>query len=86
MSKKANPGSRDLATDYVETGRTTQRPVGRCTRGLARARSQPISFQKLALPSSDWLPSELEKGTILTILTIFLFFDKNANKVGDFGL
>ena len=79
MSKKANPGSRDLATDYVETGWTVHSR-------LARARSQPISFQKLALPSSDWLPSELEKGTILTILTIFLFFDKNANKVGDFGL
>ena len=47
--------------------------------------TRALSIQKLVLPSSDWLLSELVKGTIMTILTFFLFFDKNDNEVGGFG-
>ena len=52
---------------------------------------QPILIgarRKVVVPAfpSDWLPSELMKGTIMTILTFSCFFDKNENEVGGFGL
>ena len=70
VCQKVNPESRDLATGQVETGDGPGRVL---LRGSLE-RFQPFSIQKLVLPSSDWLPSELEKGTILTILTFFSFF------------